>query len=149
MFHFISAIGWLFLQPLGLAAILIAVSLVTAFFGWRRLSMMAGGLSFLVLFLSAWTTFGALLLGPLEDRFQKPDPVPERVHGIVVLGGGLEGSINSARGGHELNASGDRFVEAAKACFLVAFVHVHSGLPHGLHRSVQRDEMLAVALDGQ
>ncbi|WP_025029843.1 YdcF family protein [Nitratireductor aquibiodomus] len=113
MFHFISAIGWLFLQPLGLAAILIAVSLVTAFFGWRRLSMMAGGFSFLVLFLSAWTTLGALVLGPLEDRFQKPDPVPERVHGIVVLGGGLEGSINSTRGGHELNASGDRFVEAA------------------------------------
>ncbi|MBN7776867.1 YdcF family protein [Nitratireductor aquimarinus] len=113
MFHFVSAIGWLFLQPLGLAAILIAVSVVTAFFGWRRLSMTAGGLSFIVLFLSAWTTLGALLLGPLEDRFQKPDPVPETVHGIVVLGGGLEGSINSARGGHELNASGDRFVETA------------------------------------
>ncbi|SEB35646.1 hypothetical protein SAMN05216452_0290 [Nitratireductor aquibiodomus] len=71
MFHFISAIGWLFLQPLGLAAILIAVSFVTAFFGWRRLSMMAGGFSFLVLFLSAWTTLGALVLGPLEDRFHK------------------------------------------------------------------------------
>jgi uncharacterized SAM-binding protein YcdF (DUF218 family) len=32
---------------------------------------------------------------------------------IVVLGGGFEGAINLARGGYELNASGDRFVEAA------------------------------------
>lgn len=113
MFHLVSAIGWLFLQPLSLVAILIAVSLLTAFFGWRRLSMAAGGLSFLVLVLSAWTTLGALVLGSLEDRFQKPVPIPVSVDGIIVLGGGLEGSINMARGGHELNSSGDRFVEVA------------------------------------
>lgn len=113
MFHLVSAIGWLFLQPLSLVAIMIAVSLLTAFLGWRRLSLAASGLSLLVLVLSAWTTLGALVLGPLEDRFHKPEPVPDRVDGIVVLGGGLEGSINMARGGYELNASGDRFVEVA------------------------------------
>ncbi|WP_295808538.1 YdcF family protein [uncultured Nitratireductor sp.] len=113
MFHIVSAVGWLFLQPLSLAAILIAVSLLLAFFGRRRLFMTAGALSFLVLFVSAWTTLGALILGPLEDRFSKPNSLPEAVEGIVVLGGGLEGSINLARGGHELNSSGDRFVEAA------------------------------------
>lgn len=113
MFHLASAIGWLFLQPLSLVAILIAVSLVCMLLGWRRFSILSGGLSLCVLFLSAWTTLGALLLGPLEDRFQKPAQLPERVHGIVVLGGGLEGTVNMVRGGHELNASGDRFVEAA------------------------------------
>ena len=113
MFHLVSAIGWLFLQPLSLVAIMIAVSLLTAFLGWRRLSLAASGLSLLVVVLSAWTTLGALVLGPLEDRFHKPEPVPDRVDGIVVLGGGLEGSINMARGGYELNASGDRFVEVA------------------------------------
>lgn len=113
MFHLVSAIGWLFLQPLGLAMLLVALSLPLAFLGWRRLSITAVGLSFLVLFLSGWTTLGALLLAPLEDRFRKPDPAPATVAGIVVLGGGLEGSINLARGGHELNASGDRFVEVA------------------------------------
>ena len=30
-----------------------------------------------------------------------------------MLGGGLEGAINLARGGYELNSGGDRFVEAA------------------------------------
>ncbi|MFC5583530.1 YdcF family protein [Nitratireductor kimnyeongensis] len=113
MFHLVSAIGWLFLQPLSLVAILIAVSFLTAFLGRHRLSMAASGLSFMVLFLSAWTTLGALVLGPLEDRFRKPRPIPDTIDGIIVLGGGLEGSINMARGGYELNASGDRFVETA------------------------------------
>ena len=31
----------------------------------------------------------------------------------MVLGGGLEGAINLARGGYEMNSGGDRFVEAA------------------------------------
>jgi uncharacterized SAM-binding protein YcdF (DUF218 family) len=50
---------------------------------------------------------------PLEDRFQRPASLPERVDGIVVLGGGFEAGINLVRGGYELNSSGDRFVEAA------------------------------------
>ncbi|TIT46564.1 MAG: YdcF family protein, partial [Mesorhizobium sp.] len=47
-----------------------------------------------------------------EERFPKP-PLPEKVDGIVVLGGGFEGAINLVRGGHELNSSGDRMVETA------------------------------------
>lgn len=113
MFHYASALFWLVMQPLNLAGLLLALSLVLAFTRWRRLSIAAGGLSFLVLALSAWTTLGALLLHPLEDRFQRPAELPDAIDGIVVLGGGLEGSINLARGGYELNSSGDRFVEAA------------------------------------
>ena len=30
-----------------------------------------------------------------------------------MLGGGLEGAINLARGGYEVNCGGDRFIEAA------------------------------------
>ncbi|RUU92319.1 YdcF family protein, partial [Mesorhizobium sp. M7A.F.Ca.MR.176.00.0.0] len=40
-------------------------------------------------------------------------PLPAKVDGIVVLGGGFEGAINLARGGYELNSSGDRMVETA------------------------------------
>ncbi len=62
--------------------------------------------------LSAWTSLGALLLNPLEERFQRP-PLPNKVAGIVVLGGGFEGAINLARGGYDINSGGDRFLEAA------------------------------------
>jgi len=113
MFHHASQIFWSLVQPVNLTGILFAASILLALLRWKRLSLAASGLSILVLALSAWTTVGALLLQPLEDRFERPATMPERVDGIVVLGGGFEGGINLARGGYELNASGDRLVETA------------------------------------
>jgi uncharacterized SAM-binding protein YcdF (DUF218 family) len=74
------------------------------------MAAMAG--AFLILALATWTSLGQLLLLPLESRFARPE-LPARVDGIIVLGGGLEGAINLARGGYELNVGGDRYVEAA------------------------------------
>ncbi|WP_265518456.1 YdcF family protein [Nitratireductor luteus] len=113
MFHLFSAIFWALAQPLSLSALLLALSLMLFVVNWRRLALAAGCMSLLILVASAWTTAGALLLHPLEERFAQPDEMPSRVDGIVVLGGGFEGTINLARGGYELNSSGDRFVETA------------------------------------
>ena len=63
--------------------------------------------------LSAWTSLGALMLIPLEERFQRPEPMPEKVAGIILLGGGFEGRINMVRGGYETGVAGDRAVETA------------------------------------
>ena len=113
MFFYLSKIFWLFAHPLNLTGILLFVGLVLLFAQWTRLAATAFMMAFLVVALSTWTSLGALMLHPLEDRFARPDPAPERVDGIIVLGGGFEGAVNLARGGYELNASGDRFVEAA------------------------------------
>lgn len=113
MFHLFSAIFWALAQPLSLAALLVVLSVILQIVNQRRLAVAAGFMSFLILVVSAWTTAGALLLHPLEGRFTRPAEMPSRVDGIVVLGGGFEGAINLARGGYELNSSGDRFVEAA------------------------------------
>ncbi len=113
MFFYLSKIVWFFLQPLNLAILLLLAGLIAGWFGRRRLLRAGATLAFLVLALSAWTSLGALMLNPLEERFQRPVPPPDHVAGIVVLGGGLEGAINLARGGYELNSGGDRFVETA------------------------------------
>ncbi|MBN9252081.1 MAG: YdcF family protein [Mesorhizobium sp.] len=112
MFFYLSKFFWAVAQPLNLAIILLLAALLAAFIGWRRLSVAGTTLAFLVLAISAWTSAGALMLNPLEERFQRPPP-PAEIDGIVVLGGGFEGAINLARGGYELNKAGDRFVEAA------------------------------------
>ncbi len=112
MFFYLSKIFWLFAQPLNLSILLLAAGLAASCFGFRRLFRWGAGLAFLILAVSAWTSVGALMLTPLEDRFPRP-PFPQKVDGIVVLGGGFEGAINKARGGYELNSSGDRFVETA------------------------------------
>jgi uncharacterized SAM-binding protein YcdF (DUF218 family) len=113
MFFYLSKIFWFVAQPLNLAIFLTFAGLLAALLGMRRASISAVAAGFLVLMLSAWTSLGALMLGPLEERFQRPQSLPEKIDGIVVLGGGLEGAINLARGGYEMNSSGDRFVEAA------------------------------------
>lgn len=113
MFFTLSKIFWFFAQPLNFAILLMALTLIMLIFAWRRLAMVAASGSFLILALGAWTSLGALMMHPLEDRFARPVSLPEKVDGIIVLGGGFEGGVNLARGGYELNASGDRFVEAA------------------------------------
>jgi len=112
MFFVVSKVFWFFLQPLNLSLFLLFAGVAALLAGWRRLAI-AGCLGgFLILVLASWTSLGALLLNPLEERFQRPQSLT-RVDGIVVLGGGLEGAINLARGGYELNRAGDRFVETA------------------------------------
>jgi len=112
MFFVLSKIFWFFVQPLNLAIFLLAAGLVGGAFGRVRLMTAAMAGAFLVLALATWTSLGQMLLSPLETRFVRPE-LPARVDGIIVLGGGLEGAINLARGGYELNAGGDRYVEAA------------------------------------
>lgn len=113
MFFIVSKIFGFVIQPLNLTLILLAVALLVLPLGRRRLSATATLMGFLVLGLSAWTSLGANLLSPLEQRFPRPALAPAKVDGIVVLGGGLEGQINLARGGFDMNSAGDRFVETA------------------------------------
>jgi uncharacterized SAM-binding protein YcdF (DUF218 family) len=112
MFFYLSKILWFFIQPLNLALFLLLVGIVALVFNWCRLSLTSSLGAFLILGLGVWTSLGALMLNPLEERFQRP-ALPDRIDGIVLLGGGLEGGINLVRGGYELNAGGDRLVEAA------------------------------------
>lgn len=112
MFFILSKIAGFLIQPLNFAIFLLVAGLVAAAFGRRRLFAAGSAAALLVLVLSVWTSLGALMLNPLEERYPKP-ALPQSVDGIVVLGGGFEGAINLARGGYELNSGGDRFVEAA------------------------------------
>lgn len=112
LLFYLSKIFWFLIQPLNLAIFLLALSLLVAWFGWRKFGGFTALASFLILALSAWTSLGALMLNPLEERFPRPPP-PDKVAGIIVLGGGFEGAINLARGGYDVNSGGDRYLEAA------------------------------------
>jgi uncharacterized SAM-binding protein YcdF (DUF218 family) len=113
MFFYLSKIFGFFIQPLNFSILLLAAGLLAMCLGWRRTGLTLDIAAAAILILSAWTSFGAVLLNPLEERFPRPASLPETVDGIVVLGGGFEGAVNLARGGYEMNSGGDRFVEAA------------------------------------
>jgi len=113
MFFFLSKIFLFFIQPINLSVFLLAAAVAAGALRWNRTARTATAAAFLILFAGAWTSLGALMLAPLEDRFARPAEPPVTVAGIVVLGGGFEGAINRVRGGYELNSGGDRFVETA------------------------------------
>lgn len=113
MFPVLTRIFWLIAQPLSLIAICLLLALLLSFRagrGWSRFFLMLGGL---LLFVTAFTTFGYAIITPLEDRFVRPAE-PARIDGIVVLGGAMDGEVNTVRGGWELNRSGDRYVETVR-----------------------------------
>lgn len=113
MFFYLAKLFWMVAEPINLIGILVFLGIVLSLLRWRRTGMACLLAGFSILALGAWTSLGAVLLHPLEDHFQRPDPAPADIAGIIVLGGGFEGAVNLARGGYELNASGDRFVETA------------------------------------
>ncbi len=93
--------------------VLIALALLATLGGWRRSAVILPLLALILLGVSSLSNLGQLILTPLEERFVRPDPAPVAIAGIIVLGGGLAGAVNEARGGYEMEAAGDRFLEGA------------------------------------
>lgn len=114
MFYSLSKVFWLFFQPVTIILVLALIAFLTMWRGFLRFALAALGLSIIFLFLAAFTTLGSVLLAPLEDRFVKPDQMPQHVDGIVVLGGYMNGDINAGRKGFELNSAADRIFETMR-----------------------------------
>ncbi|MDM9626849.1 YdcF family protein [Rhizobium sp. S152] len=112
MFVF-SKLVWIFGQPLSLAFAFLLVALLTGLLRWRALSLGSSTLAALILFVTLYTTVGNYLLQGLEERFPKPQD-PQELQCMIVLGGGFENEVNTARHGIEMNAGGDRFIEALR-----------------------------------
>jgi len=112
MFVLLAKVVWFIAQPLNLVILLCLVGLSALLFRYVRGGAFLIGAGVAILALSTWTSLGALMMQPLEDRYARPATL-EKVDGVIVLGGGFEASVNLARGGYELSAAGDRFVEAA------------------------------------
>jgi uncharacterized SAM-binding protein YcdF (DUF218 family) len=62
------------------------------------------------LFAIGATPLGAWLLAPLENRFPPPRTLPQRIHGVIMLGGALDHDLTVARRQLVLRDPGERFV---------------------------------------
>jgi uncharacterized SAM-binding protein YcdF (DUF218 family) len=113
MFFTVSKLGWFLVQPMSLVVLLLAAGFALLIAGRRTSGGALAGLGLLTLLLCGYTSLGAMLIQPLEHRYARPAP-PERVDGIVVLGGGVDTGVAGARRSSELNAAGDRFAEAMR-----------------------------------
>lgn len=112
MFYVVAKIFWVVAQPLSVVALLLILGVALLFWGRRRLAVSANLAALLVIVLCGFTTFGALIIQPLEDRFTRPATMPETVDTIIVLGGSTLARVSTVRGVAELNDAGDRLTDA-------------------------------------
>ncbi|WP_435905157.1 YdcF family protein, partial [Devosia sp.] len=112
MFFVVSKLFWLVAQPISICALLVLAGGVLVAWHRVRWGLALGGLGLSVLVVSGYTTLGTLLIGPLENRFERPAQMPVSVSTIIVLGGSTVGRVSGARGISELNEAGDRLVAA-------------------------------------
>lgn len=112
-----SGLQWLvgtLLAPGNLLLVLLALGTVLWALGWRLGGGLLVGAVVLLLLAIAVLPLGTWLLAPLETRFSLPDPMPDRVDGIVVLGGAVDLAASRATGQPALGGSGERLVAAAE-----------------------------------
>jgi uncharacterized SAM-binding protein YcdF (DUF218 family) len=108
----LGKLAWAVLAPGNFLALLLTTGVLWLLVSRRQRGLWlvaASALGFLaILFLPV----GDWLISPLESRFPVP-VLPERVDGIVVLGGAVDEMVSAARGSVELNHAGTRMVDAA------------------------------------
>ena len=110
MFIFLSKLLPLFVYPLGLACVLLLISLLISY--KRKASSILVMLALVILWLSSTTGFSDLLARSLELKYLSPEEIPS-AEVMVVLGGGTE-PASSPRRGVEINGAGDRVLYAAE-----------------------------------
>lgn len=111
MFYIISKVFWALVQPISLSFLLVVIGLALVMAGRRRLGVVLGLAGALVLGVASFTNIGAVLIAPLEARFERPAVLPEQVDTIVLLGGATSARISTARQVTETSEAGDRLIE--------------------------------------
>lgn len=110
MFFAASKILGAVAEPSHALLLLLALGTVLRATGWRRFGAWLAGLATLAFVTIAVLPVGAWLLEPLETRFARPDPPPEAVDGIILLGGAVDAVLSADRGEPAVNAAGERIM---------------------------------------
>lgn len=108
-----SEIIFFVLRPSNALVLLLVVAVVCLLLGANRIGLVLVTLATVGFVLAGFAPLGKLLLRPLEDRYEKPEPMPESVTGILVFGGAIKGDIASVRQIPEVNDDADRLIAVA------------------------------------
>jgi uncharacterized SAM-binding protein YcdF (DUF218 family) len=108
--YVLSKLLWFLLRPGTFALLLALAGLVLVWRGRRggRWPLLLG-LGFFVVMLAS--PLPPLMVMPLEDRFARPAHLPDKVDGIIVLGGAVDQNLTEARGIPALNGAAERMTE--------------------------------------
>lgn len=108
----VSQLFWMIAAPGNFLVLLLILGMVRLAVTRRRRGLGLIVVATLSLLAITVLPVGDWLLLPLENRFPVPNDASERVDGIVVLGGAIDGVVSTARHRVALNAAGARLTDA-------------------------------------
>ncbi len=114
MFFVLSKLLGVLAQPSNALLVLLCLGVLLLMLGRRRSGTRLTGAVAAVLLAVAVLPVGPWLLAPLENRFVRPDPMPDSVDGIILLGGTVNPLLSADRGEEAINGSGERITTFAR-----------------------------------
>ena len=114
MFFIASKIAWTLLSPLSLILALFILGALSVI-----LSLSRTGIFFIFTGMVIFIVLGLLPIGPdllagLENQYVRPEKMPPKIGGIVVLGGAFETELSEKRGYPVVNANIERVLEGLR-----------------------------------
>ncbi len=113
MFFWLSKILWFLVQPLNLLFMGVCLTALFLVLRWNRAARLLG-ISMAVICLGvAILPVGVVINQALENRFPANPPLPNRVDGIIILGGIISPHLSQTRGRPQMTDGVERIAEAA------------------------------------
>ena len=113
MIYYLSKAFWMFAQPGNLLVLLLALGGLLLYTRWRGFGRFLIAFLVLVSIATAVLPVGQWLLEPLEDRFPQLVTLPDKVDGIIMLGGAVSTVLSEARHQPQVNERAERFIAFA------------------------------------
>lgn len=110
MFFSLSKIFWIIFAPLNLVFLLILGGGLLAVFYKKP------GRSLMILGIFCFTVIGVMPIGKnllvlLEGQYERPARMPDRLAGIIILGGSFDATVGEARSVYALNENAERVID--------------------------------------
>jgi uncharacterized SAM-binding protein YcdF (DUF218 family) len=113
MLFIVAKVFWALAQPVTLAFIMGLAAILAGFARFRKTALAIGLAALASVFITFYTSLGAILVEGLEDRFPHP-ATPSQVACVIVLGGGIATKVDTVRSGYDLDDGADRYIEAVR-----------------------------------
>jgi uncharacterized SAM-binding protein YcdF (DUF218 family) len=112
MLFTVSKILWSLLQPTKAWLLLVALGVLLLYVDRFRLGRFLLSVAVVLAFLTIILPIQTWLASPLEQRFSRLSTLPEKIDGIIVLGGGVDELLTSFYEQPALNYAAERMTEA-------------------------------------
>jgi uncharacterized SAM-binding protein YcdF (DUF218 family) len=101
---------WEFINPDTLILLILVIGTLLLWFRWQKSGRALLTLVTVALLMFVFLPVDKWLLWPLENRFPPPVTLPEKIDGIIVLGGGENPLISAIRKQPQLNSAAERLI---------------------------------------